>query len=374
MITFFDRASAVFRHSPGLPPPRPQLLPGSDATRKSGLADLPPELWMMAAKFLPAGDEAAFFSVHPQGSLAMEARAAEVSQALGHIRDAASVAPCLAEARHMTPVPRGRVLAEVVAWTCHRLHRCPCGPEERPFHALLETCMDLADTLPAKLGNRVRAGLLLQLPQPYCDVKDYSLRRHGRFATRLITDLLAAANSGDVLVCRAIARSHYKLLKLITLEHGVGPGVKHERQCAARAVEFMKVLEKPECVFRGDVDSPLATAASLLSCFLEHETAAHLPMIRALVAMPVRSSDSMGIQYLCECLDDVGNPAVRTELMCEIIASMKARGETGGPLKAKDSVNHIAMLLSKKAEALAPEHRAAVNAALRASGYDRAPL
>ena len=67
----------------------------------SGLSDLPPELWLLGARYLPAADQAAFFDAHPQAALADESRAAAAAAAIRAAHDVAAVSALLLQTRDL---------------------------------------------------------------------------------------------------------------------------------------------------------------------------------------------------------------------------------------------------------------------------------
>jgi hypothetical protein len=340
----------------------------------SSLADLPPELWLLSGRYLPANDQADFFSAHPQAVLANDAQAAAAVATISGTPDVTVISGLVAQSRDLPPLQRSRVLAQAIRSGCARLHRCACGPAEQPLHDLLNACLEAADTLPPRLRNRMLAGLLLRLPHPYCDRSDFVPARHGAFATRLVTGLLAAARSGDAFVCRAVARSERGLPRLIDLEYGVAPGLGHGPERKARATGFMEVLAQPETVAGGDVGPALATAASLVSYFFPDRLPEHLPLMQRLVRTPATASNIVGLRCLAEIVDDLPDPAARTALMCEMVASSQAGAQKQGPTAVRDALACMARNLRRTAEALEPRQRALVNAAFETAGFQGAPL
>ncbi|MCZ2497852.1 hypothetical protein GN316_13895 [Xylophilus sp. Kf1] len=364
------------------PPPPPLANGMGDASGRclpAGLSDLPPEWWWLTGRHLVDADRAAFFGAHPGQALGGEAQVSAMLAAIGATRDGAVVARAVAQASGLPAVQGARLMVRAVQRGCRRLHACGDGPQERVLQRLLESCLDHADRLPPLLRHRVLAALLLRLPHPYCGREAFETGRHGAFATRLVTGLLAAAGAGDSLVCRAVARSERGLARLIDLEHGVGPGLGHQAERAHRAAEFLAVLGRPETVARGDAGAALATASSLVSYFLQDRITAHLPLLRRLVAASAqdvrtarsgaRGDNGLGLQYLAEIVDQVSDPGERAALMGEMVAAMRAGARARGTQAMHDAVAALAQQLRRPMEALDAPGRASVEAALRAAGH-----
>lgn len=135
----FPAAGTARQPAPFLPAP----MPVADAhPRVSSLADLPPELWLLSARYLPAHDQAEFFSAHPQALLANDAQAAAAVATISGTRDITVVSRLVAQSPGLPPLQRARVLAQAIRSACGQLHRCACGHSEPPLHDLLDACLD----------------------------------------------------------------------------------------------------------------------------------------------------------------------------------------------------------------------------------------